>query len=162
MSIAAKGCETRRDAERAGLKAWLDFTHDNKYTYNIIWESLYIEPQLFKDYYANFAASYIRSITKGQESGEIRTDIDCEVLAYTLMGTANFIGLNWSIFKDNPLEKEKVIDSFMKILEGGIFIPLNETTLKDTKPVVKPSDTPSNEPVEKPNPFSLPFKLDLS
>ena len=144
MSMAIKGCKTRREAERAGIKAWLEFTHTNKYTYNIIWESLYIDPQLFKDYYTNFAQSYMRGITQGQSSGELRSDIDCEVLAYTLMGTANFIGLNWSIFKDQPEEQEKVIDTVMKILEGGIF---------------KQADTIEKD---RPNPFSIDFNLDLS
>ena len=151
MSMATKGCKNRREAERAGIRAWLEFTHSNKYTYNIIWESLYIDPQLFKDYYTNFADAYVRGLSKGQERGEIRADINSEVIAYTLMGMANFIGLNWSVFKESPEELDMVIDSIMKILDGGVFINKEES-----------EEIKSEKPKEKVNPFSIDFNLDLS
>jgi len=121
MSRAIKDCTSRREAERVGLKAWLDFTRKNPYMYHIIWESLYIDKQLFVDYYVNFCAAYSRRLIPAKESGEVR-DIDTEVLSYVLMGASNFLGLNWGLFKEheNP-DLDYVVDEFMKIIDNGIF-----------------------------------------
>ena len=78
------------DIEEVGLREWLKFVQANRYMYHIIWESLYIDKQLFTDYYVNFCRSYMRGIDAAKAAGEIRPDIDSEVLAYTLMGASNF------------------------------------------------------------------------
>ena len=46
--------------EEVGLRAWLEFVQKNRYMYHIIWESLYIDKQLFVDYYVNFCKAYMR------------------------------------------------------------------------------------------------------
>ena len=43
------------------------------------------------------------------------------MLAYTLMGASNFLGLNWGLFKDYPTDLDQVVESFMHIIDGGIF-----------------------------------------
>lgn len=114
-------CKSRREVEEVGLRVWLEFVQKNRYMYHIIWESLYIDKQLFVDYYVNFAKAYMAGIDAAKEQGEIKEDIDSEMLAYTLMGASNFLGLNWGLFKDHPTDLERVVESFMKILDGGIF-----------------------------------------
>lgn len=145
LSLAIEGCTTRREIERVGLKAWLEFVQKNRYMYHVIWESLYIDKQLFTDYYVNFCKSYVRGINKAKAAGEVRPEIDSEVLAYTLMGTSNFLGLNWGLFKDNPTDLDEVVDSFMRILDGGIF-----------------SDGPPPEPpVPEPDALSINFQVEF-
>ena len=51
MSRKTAGCRTRREAEREGLRAWLEYVQEHPYVYNIIWESLYVDRSLFKEYY---------------------------------------------------------------------------------------------------------------
>ena len=117
-------CETRRESEEAGLRGWLNFVQQNPYMYHIIWESLYVDKQLFVDYYTSFSQAYIRGIEEGKARGEIRPNVSSEVLAWTLMGAANFLGLNWGLFSDSAAENKKVVESFMEILNGGIFTDL--------------------------------------
>lgn len=121
LSLAIKDCDTRREAERVGLREWLKFVQQNRYMYHVIWESLYIDKQLFTDYYVNFCKAYMQGIDAAKEKGEIRPEIDSEVLAYTLMGASNFLGLNWGLFKDHPTDLDRVVDSFMYIINDGIF-----------------------------------------
>lgn len=121
LSQAIRGCKTRREAEEVGLRAWLEFVRENQYMYHVIWESMYIDKELFVDYYVNFARAYMRGIDDAKETGEVRSEIDSEVLAYTLMGASNFLGLNWGLFKNYPIDIDMVVESFMHIINGGIF-----------------------------------------
>lgn len=124
---ATLGCKTRREIEEVGLREWLKFVRKNRYMYHVIWESLYIDKQLFVDYYLNFCRAYTKGIDRGKEKGEIRGDIDSEVLAWTLMGASNFLGLKWGLFEDSGEDLELVVDSFMRILSGSVFTDEGET-----------------------------------
>ena len=123
LNQVTKDCKSRREAEEVGLREWLKFVQKNQYMYHIIWESLYVDKQLFVDYYTNFSRAYIRGIDAAKERGEIRSEINSEVLAWTLMGASNFLGLNWGLFADYPSDSDlkQVVDSFMHILTGGVF-----------------------------------------
>ena len=116
-------CKTRREAEEVGLREWLKFVQKNQYMYHIIWESLYVDKQLFVDYYSTFSRAYMKGIDAAKERGEIRPEINSEVLAWTLMGASNFLGLNWGLFADYPTDSDikQVVESFMSILTGGVF-----------------------------------------
>lgn len=142
LNQAVQHCTSRWDVEEVGLREWLKFVRENRYMYHIIWESLYIDKKLFTDYYVSFCRSYMRGIDAAKAAGEIRKEIDSEVLAYTLMGASNFLGLNWGLFQDYPTDVEKVVESFMLILGRGIFVEPTET------PEPVPADIPISIEVE--------------
>lgn len=119
IALEIKKAENRKDAERLGLKAFLQYISDNKHIYNIIWESLYIDKSLFIDYYTKFALSYRAQIEKAQDAGEMK-EFDPEVASYMLMGISNFIGLNWIMFKDEN-DFDKIVDEVINILDKGMF-----------------------------------------
>ena len=132
LKIVTEKCETRREAEEVGLREWLSFVQKNPYMYHIIWESLYVDKQLFVEYYTDFSKAYVQGIDAAKERGEIRPEINSEVLAWTLMGTANFLGLNWGLFAEGSADNQRVVESFMQVISGGIFVDKN--TAKDNKP----------------------------
>lgn len=121
MNIAkdVRGVESRKEAERIGLKSFLTFIKEHPHVYNIIWESLYIDKKLFIEYYTEFAQVYIEHIQRAQAEGQMR-DHDPEVVAYLLMGVSNFIGLNWIMFKEAK-EFDDVVDKVIKALDEGLF-----------------------------------------
>ena len=121
LNQATKDCKDRREVEEVGLREWLKFVQKNPYMYHIIWESLYVDKKLFVEYYTTFSKSYIRGIDAAKKQGEIRAEISSDVLAWTLMGATNFLGLHWGLFIDDPAENQDVVESFMQILSGGIF-----------------------------------------
>lgn len=119
IAIRTRDCKTRIEIERMGLIAFLETIREKRYMYHIIWESLYIEKQLFVDYYEEFSRKYMIGLTEGQEKGELRT-CDPTLLAYMLMGISNFIGLKYVIFEEGH-NLEKIADEVIDLLHHGIF-----------------------------------------
>lgn len=119
---ATKDCKTRFETERAGLKAFIMYVKKDPLAYKLIWESLFVDPDIFKEYYSSFASSYVTRLKPFVDSGEIRDDINLETVAYILMGISNFVGLQ-IVFKDNPTEDEVdfVVDESLKLLHDGLF-----------------------------------------
>ncbi|MFP4478250.1 MAG: TetR/AcrR family transcriptional regulator [Candidatus Izemoplasmatales bacterium] len=117
---ATQGLTSRRDIEKEGLKAFIMYVIKEPLAYKVIWESLFVNQDLFVDYYSRFSASYIANLKK--YSDEIRDGIDYETVSFILMGIANFVGLQ-ILFKDNPSEKDVdfVVNESMKILDRGLF-----------------------------------------
>lgn len=113
--------KSRKEAERIGLKAFLMFIYENKHIYNIIWESLYIDPKLFVDYYSTFGENYAKQIKKAQDENQVKKDLDPEVISFVLMGISNFVGLNWVMFKDEN-KFDKIVDQIITILDKGMFV----------------------------------------
>lgn len=121
ISTSLKGIKNRKEMERVGLKTFLKFTRENKHAYNIIWESLYIDKNLFMNYYDSFAERYSKRIIDAQKVGEV-PDYDPVVVSYFLMGVSNFIGLKYVMFDEENLNYDHVVDQVMNILENGMFI----------------------------------------
>lgn len=116
ISIAIKACTSRRQAEREGLRAWLEFVVDHKYVFSITWESMFIDRRLFDEYYTRFSQSYVRQLEEAQLKGEVRS-IDPEIMSFALMGISNFIALHWVVFKEEK-NFDYVIDQIMVFIEG--------------------------------------------
>jgi hypothetical protein len=106
--------------EREGLKAFIRFGHTHPQCYKIIWGSSYINPVLFEDYYQRFAKSYIAALKK---FGEELVDVDYSIMAWFLMGVANFICLK-VIFDHKQLTEKKlnvIVDDVMKLFSKGLL-----------------------------------------
>lgn len=110
----------RKEAERLGLLEFLEIVRDNASIYHIIWESLYIDKDLFIEYYTTFAQYYKRAIEANVNIKGGYKDVDPEVIAYTLMGIANFIGLRYTMF-DKSTDLEKIASQVIEMLDKGIF-----------------------------------------
>ncbi len=122
INEAIKGYRTRYDKEKYGIKAFLEFALKDKLSYRIIWESLFIDPKLFRDYYVNFAEAYIKGLSIAVNNNEVDELVDLETLSYILMGISNFVGLQ-VVFKDNITNEELdyITNQVMYILEHGMF-----------------------------------------
>jgi len=120
IAVSVKDLDSRYDRELIGFKAFLEFIRDHKSAYRIIWESLYIDFELFREYYESFALRYVRGIIEAQMKGEVK-DYDPYVVAYMLMGITNFIGLKWVIFDDKK-QFDDVVQHIIRILKDGLFI----------------------------------------
>lgn len=121
--IAAKVAlkDTRLEKEREGIKAFILLAKEKPQMYNIIWESLYIDRELFRDYYTSFANRYVKGLEASVKSGEIR-DIDTEVMSFILMGITNFVGLKVVLdLGSNNDNIDYIIDVVMDLLKKGLF-----------------------------------------
>jgi len=116
-----KDVDGRFEKEKVGIKTFIEYALENPHSYNIIWESLYIDKSLFVDYYSNFAKRYERGLKKSIEDGEMY-DVDTELVSYILMGIANFVGLKVLLnLGHNNDDVDRVVDNVMNIIKTGIF-----------------------------------------
>ncbi len=121
-ALATKGLTTRYDIERAGIKAFIMYAKKDSLAYRIIWESMFVDFDIFRHYYESFAEAYIKHLSDYVENKDLRSDINLETLAYVLMGISNFVGLQ-IIFKSDITDEQidDIIDQAMMILDKGIF-----------------------------------------
>ena len=119
LADSIKGCTTRYEMERAGIKCFVKFAIKTPNVYNIIWGSLSIDQKLFVDYYSSFAESYSHALKKSSEEVE---GLDPKTVAYMLMGISNFVGLRAIFEQMNDEDIDRIIDeTVMPALNSGIF-----------------------------------------
>lgn len=120
INTKIRDCKSRYEKEYLGLIGWLEFVNDNPHTYQIIFQSLFIDRSMFTDYYKKFSQRYSRGLERDREQ---LIDINYEHLSLTLMGAVTFLGFK-QMFVERRLTDEEITemaDSIMKILKGGIF-----------------------------------------
>ncbi|AUD65108.1 hypothetical protein BK011_05220 [Tenericutes bacterium MZ-XQ] len=122
ISEAIKDVHTRYEKERLGLRAFLKFAWEDPLAYRIIWESMFVDQKLFKEYYQTFSVDYQRQLKRSVDSHEVNDDVDLETLSYILMGISNFVGLQ-VLFRDTLTDKDldRICDEVMKVLNHGMF-----------------------------------------
>ncbi len=121
IAVQVATVEGRFNKERIGIKTFVHYALQNPHAYNIIWESLYIDKQLFIDYYDGFAKRYERGLKQSIIDGEMH-DVDTELVSYILMGVANFVGLKILLDLGHHNEDpDAIVDQVMEIIKTGIF-----------------------------------------
>lgn len=120
IAASVKQAKSRQEAERMGIETFVKLVRSDPSMYNVIWEALYVDKQLFIDYYKQFSENYARQIVLAQNAGEIVPDYDPEVLSYMLMGITNFIGLRYAIFEDEE-DLSSVLDTILSVFERGFL-----------------------------------------
>lgn len=138
IAEATAGLTDRLQIERAGLLSFLKQVKKRPHMYNIIWESLYINKELFVEYYETFAKRYAAQLEKASDQ---ITEMDTTVLAYALMGISNFIGLKY-VFFDKNADLEHVVDEVMKFIRSGF---LSQTKAEKSEQTEAPSGTPQGQ-----------------
>ena len=70
-SIATEGLTNRVDIEKAGLKPFIKYVLQDKLAYKIIWESLTVDYNIFRNYYESFSNRYVQGLSKAKEVGQV-------------------------------------------------------------------------------------------
>ncbi|QMS84190.1 TetR/AcrR family transcriptional regulator [Candidatus Xianfuyuplasma coldseepsis] len=121
IAIKVSAVEGRFEKEKAGIKTFIRYALQNPHAYNIIWESLYIDKQLFIDYYDGFAKRYERGLKQSIKDGEMH-DVNTELVSYIFMGVSNFVGLKILLnLGNNNDDVDAIVDEVMDIIRTGIF-----------------------------------------
>ena len=116
-----RDCKTRYEKERLGLIAWLEFVNNNPHTYNIIFQSLIIDRNLFTGYYKKFSETYTRGLLC--DTDEL-IDENYETISLALMGISSFLGFK-QMFLERRLTDEEInemADTMMNMLKNGMFV----------------------------------------
>lgn len=127
IANAIKDLPTSQEREKEGIKTYIKFALEDKLSYRIIWESLFVEKELFINYYKNFSAGYAEQLLKSVNKGEVRSDIDLNTLSFALMGITSFVGLQ-AVFTDEESAEgvddeyiDFITEQVMTLLRNGMF-----------------------------------------
>lgn len=118
LTEATEGAKSRLEAERQGIEAFLEFVRDHKDMYQVVHEAQFVDPEIHKQYYTDFAHAYCERLKKASADGEIKK-IDHEACSWALMGMGEFLGLRYSIW-DESASAKKVATEVFKMLETGL------------------------------------------
>jgi AcrR family transcriptional regulator len=118
IQSAVKGQPDRRRVERLGFEAFFKFIRRHPAMYRIVRQAEFVDPNLFRWYYRRFADGYIRGLKGAMAAGQIRR-LDPEVLAYCLMGIADFLGMRWVLWEKNGM-RAAVQQTMMNFMLHGV------------------------------------------
>lgn len=116
---AVEGKLSRLEKERAGFRAFFEFAGKHRNLYRIVRQAEFVDEAAYLRYYRGLAAAYAKGLTHAMESRDIGT-YDAEVLAYALMGIADFIGMRFVVW-DTPGELERVTDEVLHFVQHGLL-----------------------------------------
>jgi len=114
--------KNRPQAEREGIKLYMEYCAKNPHVLNIIWQSLFVAPELFIAYYDDFSQHYQRQMQKAVDAGEVHEG-NLEVASYVLMGASNFLSIKYVVFGEDITEERmyEIVDEVMLLLKRGLF-----------------------------------------
>ncbi len=118
---AVEGLTDRLDVEREGFRAFFQFSAKHRGLYRIVRQAEFVDEDVFRAYYRRMAEGYVRGLRKAMDSRQIRR-MDPEVLAYCLMGIADFLGLRWVLWESNE-SFAPLVEAAMSFIQEGIQPP---------------------------------------
>jgi AcrR family transcriptional regulator len=118
LTLAIADAPSRLEAERRGLRAFLEFVRANPDLYRVVAESQFIDAAVFRRYYEDFAQSYRTALLAAEARGEIRKG-DAEVRAWALMGVSDMVGRRFALWEPKaPLKR--IADAAYELIAEGL------------------------------------------
>jgi AcrR family transcriptional regulator len=118
LTLAIAAAQTRLEAERRGLRAFLEFVRANPDLYRVVAESQFVDPAIFRRYYEEFAASYRTGLLAAEAKGEISKG-DAEVRAWALMGISDMVGRRFALW-DGKVPLKRVAEAAHDLVAEGL------------------------------------------
>jgi AcrR family transcriptional regulator len=118
LTLAIAGAPNRLEAERRGLRAFLEFVRANPDLYRVVAESQFVDAAIFRRYYEDFAQSYRTGLLAAEAHGEICKG-DSEVRAWALMGISDMVGRRFALWEPKaPLKR--IADAAYELISQGL------------------------------------------
>lgn len=99
LADAVKDAPNRLEAERLGIRAYLEFVRTHKSLYRVVMEAQFVAPEAYAAYYRVFSEAYRTQLDQAVARGEISAGDD-EVRVWALMGASTFLGLKYGVWED--------------------------------------------------------------
>ncbi len=111
--------DDRLEQEVVGFETFFEFVRKHRNLYRVILQAETVDESIYRWHYETLAEGYVRGLRRAQAAGQVRTDLDAETLAYSLMGMAEALGSRYVLWdgKLPPLAARRTIRRF---LEGGL------------------------------------------
>jgi len=121
LAQAVAGLTDRLEIERAGLAAFVDFIAEHPKLYRIVRQAEFVDEDAFRRYYVELAKRYAAGLERAMQAGQIRR-LDPEVVAYALMGLADFLGMRWVLWSDDATKRAEVLEDALSLIHHGLAV----------------------------------------
>jgi AcrR family transcriptional regulator len=118
LTLAVADAPGRLEAERRGLRAFLEFVRANPDLYRVVAESQFVDQTIFRRYYEDLAQSYRTALLAAETKGEIRKG-DAEVRAWALMGISDMVGRRFALW-DGKVPLKRIAEAAYDLIADGI------------------------------------------
>ena len=113
----------RLAAERAGFRAFFEFTTEVPQLYRIIRQAEFVSPEAMHLHYGRIVEGYQRALAAASDAGEI-APLDPEVTAWALMGIGEIIGMRWILWQEGedgaPAIPDDVLDNTLDFITRAL------------------------------------------
>ncbi|MBA2463161.1 MAG: TetR/AcrR family transcriptional regulator [Actinobacteria bacterium] len=115
MTEAAARGATRPEAELLGFGAFFRFTAEHPALYRIIRQAEFVSPETLHLHYERLTDGYVSGLRQAMEAGEVAKG-DPEVLAWSLMGIGELVGMRWILWDGGRDMPEDVFNELSRII----------------------------------------------
>jgi AcrR family transcriptional regulator len=115
MTEAAAEGTTRAERELLGFGAFFRFTAEHPALYRIIRQAEFVSPETLHLHYERLTSGYMTGLRQAMQAGEV-ADGDAEVLAWSLMGIGELVGMRWILWNEARELPESVFDELARII----------------------------------------------
>jgi AcrR family transcriptional regulator len=115
MTEAAAQGGTRAEKELLGFGAFFRFTAEHPALYRIVRQAEFVSPETLHLHYERLTSGYTAGLRQAMEAGEV-AEGDEEVLAWSLMGIGELVGMRWILWNGEPEMPERVFDELARII----------------------------------------------
>ena len=115
LTEAAEQGTTRAERELLGFGAFFRFTAEHPALYRIIRQAEFVSPETLVTHYERLMRPYAAGLEQAMEAGEVARG-DAEVLAWSLMGIGELVGMRWILWNGEQEMSEEVFDELAHII----------------------------------------------
>jgi AcrR family transcriptional regulator len=115
MTQASAEGRTRAERELLGFGAFFRFTADHPALYRIVRQAEFVSPETLQLHYERLTEGYIHGLQAAMDAGEVAAG-DPEVLAWSLMGIGELLGMRWILWNGAREMPEAVFDELARII----------------------------------------------
>ena len=115
MTEAAAAGTTRAESELLGFGGFFRFTAEHPALYRIIRQAEFVSPESLQLHYERLTEGYVSGLRQAMEAGEVAKG-DPEVLAWSLMGIGELVGMRWILWNGAAGMPEPVFDELARII----------------------------------------------
>jgi AcrR family transcriptional regulator len=118
LADAVKDAPNRLEAERLGIRAFLEFARAHKSLYRVVMEAQFVAPEAYAAYYLVFSDAYRQQLSQAAARGEISKGDD-EVRVWALMGASTFLGLKYGLWESDA-DVDAVSEAAADLMINGL------------------------------------------
>jgi AcrR family transcriptional regulator len=118
LTLSIADAPDRLEAERRGIRAFLEFVRANPNLYRVVAEAQFVDPEVYRRYYDDFAKSYSGALKSAVRRGEISKG-DAEVRAWALMGLSDMVGMRYALW-DSKVKLDQVSAAAFELIAKGL------------------------------------------